>query len=84
MHFVDPSAAVAVYTDRQTDTHTNTLPYTSLAHAHRGIIINVAFYVDSLSFVYRSIINMKYVMRTLRSSTEKFKKRRPDWKTGLE
>ncbi len=33
LHFVDPSAAVAVYT------HTNTLPYTSLAHALRGIII---------------------------------------------
>ncbi len=30
LHFIDPSAAVAVYT--------NTLPYTSLAHAHRGII----------------------------------------------
>ena len=34
LHFIDPSAAVAVYTD----THTNTLPYTSLADAHRGII----------------------------------------------
>ncbi len=33
LHFVDPSAAVAVYTD----THTNTLPYNSLAIAHRGI-----------------------------------------------
>ncbi len=48
LHFIDPSAAVAVYTDRQRDrrthththTHTNTLPYrsTSLAHVHRGII----------------------------------------------
>ncbi len=37
MHFVDPSAAVAVYTDTHADTHTNTLPYTSLADAHRGI-----------------------------------------------
>ncbi len=41
LHFVDPWAAVAVYTDRQTDRHTNTLPYTSLAHAHRGIMINL-------------------------------------------
>ncbi len=32
LHFIDPWAAVAVYTH----THTNTLPYTSLVHAHRA------------------------------------------------
>ncbi len=41
LHLIHPWAAVAVYTHRQTDTHTNTLPYTSLAHAHQGIIIMV-------------------------------------------
>ncbi len=35
-HFIDPWAAVAVYTD--TNKHTHTLPYTSLAYAHRDII----------------------------------------------
>ncbi len=30
LHFIDPCAAVAVYTD----TYTHTLLYTSLAHAH--------------------------------------------------
>ncbi len=34
-------AAVSVYTD--THAHTNTLPYTSLAHAHRGITMTEAF-----------------------------------------
>ncbi len=46
LHFIDPWAAVAVYTHTHTDRHTHTcthmcrqtdrLPQTSLAHAHRG------------------------------------------------
>ena len=41
LHFIDSWAAVAVYTDRQTDTHahTHTLPYTSLRMRNLGIII---------------------------------------------
>ncbi len=52
LHFIYPWAAVALYTHTQaavalythhTHTHTNTLPYTSLAHAHRGIALKTLF-----------------------------------------
>ncbi len=42
LHFIDPWAALAASLHGHMHRHTNTLPYTSLAHAHRGkTLLNV-------------------------------------------
>ncbi len=51
MQFIDLSS----YSSLHTPTHTNTLPYTSLAHAHQGVIMltryNIEISIQLESFV---------------------------------